>query len=136
MPGNHRCASAGAAGIADKKLNLLFQTRRTPHPQIAEVPLVASLARTPAQHQALDLLFARDILGRPFLAPPDIPADRCAALRRAFAETLSDKQLLADADKGKMEIELVTGPEIEAVIREAYATPKPVVEMVQKAMGR
>lgn len=122
--------------LAEKKINLLFQTRRTPHPLIPDVPLVASLAKTEAQHQALDLLFARDLLGRPFLAPPDIPRDRAAALRRAFEATMSDKQLLADAEKGKMEIELVTGSELEEVIRTAYATPKPVVDMVQKAMGR
>ena len=122
--------------LADKKINLLFQTRRTPHPLLPEVPVVATLARTEAQRQALDLLFARDILGRPFLAPPDLPPERAAALRRAFEETLADRQLLAEAAKAKMEIELVTGAEIEAVIRQAYAAPKPVVALVQKAMGR
>ena len=122
--------------LPEKKLNLLFQTRRTPHPLIPDVPLVTALAKTDAQRQALTLLFARDILGRPFLAPPGIPADRAAALRRAFEAAVADKQLLADAEKGKMEIELVTGQEIESVIRDAYATPKPVVALVQKAMGR
>ena len=122
--------------IAEKKLNLLFQTRSTPHPELPDVPLVTVLAKTDEQRQALALLFARDVLGRPFLAPPEVPADRVKALRAAFDAAVHDPALLADADKAKMEIELVNAQEVEAVIRNAYATPKAVVDRVKEAMKR
>lgn len=122
--------------ITDKKLNLLFQTRSTPHPELPNVPLVTVLAKTDEQRQALKLMFARDVLGRPFLAPPALPSDRAKMLRDAFDASVKDPALLADAKKGKMEIELVTGPEVEDIIRKAYATPKPIVERVRDAMNR
>jgi tripartite-type tricarboxylate transporter receptor subunit TctC len=122
--------------ITDKKLNLLFQTRSTPHPELPNVPLVTSLAKTDEQRQALRLMFARDVLGRPFLAPPGLPEERAKVLRQAFDASIKDRALLADAEKGKMEIELVTGKEVEDIIRKAYATPKPIVERVREAMNR
>lgn len=122
--------------LRDLKLNLLFQTRSTPHPALPNVPLVMSLAKTDEQRQELALLFARDPLGRPFLAPPDVPADRVAALKKAFNDSINDPALKAEAAKAKMEIELVTGEEVTDIIRHAYETPKPIVEKVRKAMGR
>ena len=122
--------------ITEKKLNLLFQTRSTPHPELPDVPLVTVLAKTDEQRQALALLFARDVLGRPFLVPPEVPADRVKALRSAFDASVRDPALLVDADKGKMEIELVTADEVEALIRAAYATPQAVVDRVKDAMNR
>jgi tripartite-type tricarboxylate transporter receptor subunit TctC len=122
--------------ITNKKLNLLFQTRSTPHPELPNVPLVTVLAKTDEQRQAMELMFSRDVLGRPFMAPPELPADRAKLLRQAFNASVKDPALLTDAAKGKMEIELVTGEEVEAIIRKAYATPKPVVERVRDAMNR
>jgi tripartite-type tricarboxylate transporter receptor subunit TctC len=122
--------------IANKTLNLLFQTRSTPHPELPDVPLVTVLAKTDEQRQAMDLMFSRDVLGRPFNAPPELPADRVQVLRSAFNAAVKDPALLADADKGKMEIELVTGEEVEGIIRKAYATPKPIVDRVRDAMNR
>jgi tripartite-type tricarboxylate transporter receptor subunit TctC len=122
--------------ITNKTLNLLFQTRSTPHPELPDVPLVTVLAKTDEQRQAMELMFSRDVLGRPFNAPPEIPADRAKVLRDAFNAAVKDPALLADADKGKMEIELVTGEEVEGIIRKAYATPKPIVERVRDAMNR
>jgi tripartite-type tricarboxylate transporter receptor subunit TctC len=122
--------------ITEKKLNLLFQTRATPHPEIPNVPLVMSMAKTDEQRQELALMFSRDVLGRPFNAPPEIGAARTKTLRDAFNASVKDPALLADAEKGKMEIELVTGEEVEQIIRNAYATPKPIVEAVRDAMNR
>ena len=122
--------------ITEKKLNLLFQTRATPHPELPDVPLVTVLAKTDFQRQELALMFSRDVLGRPFNAPPEIGAERTKILRDAFNASIKDPALLADADKGKMEIELVTGEEVEKIIRDAYAAPTDVVEGVKKAMGR
>jgi tripartite-type tricarboxylate transporter receptor subunit TctC len=67
-------------------------------------------------------------MGRPYLAPPGIPRDRADALRKAFMDTMTDKDFLADAEKAKMEITPVAGDRLEALVKEIYATPKPVAE--------
>jgi tripartite-type tricarboxylate transporter receptor subunit TctC len=62
------------------------------------------------------------------VAPPSLPADRAKALKTAFVETLQDPQFLADAKKGRVDIELVTGDEVEALLREVFAYPPAVIE--------
>ena len=63
-------------------------------------------------------------MGRPFLAPPGVPADRAAALRKAFMDTMTDKDFLADTEKAKMEINPVSGEKLTELVTEIYATPK------------
>lgn len=122
--------------IRDKKLNLLFQTANPPHKDIPNVPNASVLAKTDEQRQALELLFARDIIARPYLLPPDVPADRAKLLRAAFVQTMSDKKLLEEAATQRSEIDLVTGEQIEELLKTTLATPPAVVEMVKQAMGR
>ena len=122
--------------LAEHKINLLFQTSSPPHPDIPDVPTLASLAKTDEQRLAIELITARDIAARPFVAPPDLPVDRAQALMTAFEASHHDKEFLAEADKAKLEIDFVPGAEVEALIRKAYATPPAVVDLVKKAMGR
>ena len=70
--------------IPDHKLNLLFQTRKVPDPELAQVPTAISLARTDQQRKVLEFMFPRDTIGRPFMTPPGVPADRLKALQDAF----------------------------------------------------
>jgi tripartite-type tricarboxylate transporter receptor subunit TctC len=123
--------------VRDKKINLLFQTAEKPHPDIPNVPTaVQVLAKSDEERQGLELLFARDIIARPFLAPPDVPADRAKALKAAFEASLKDKALLAEADKARAEIELVSGEEVVALLKKSMATPPAVVERLRAAMNR
>ena len=73
-------------------------------------------------------------MGRPFFAPPGIPADRAEALRRAFMETMQDKDFLADADKAKLEINPVDGEKVQALVKEIYATPPEVARQAAAAL--
>ena len=94
------------------------------------MPLIIDLAKTDEQRQILKLIFARQVMGRPFLAPPGMPPDRAEALRKAFMDTMKDKDFLADAEKAQMEITPVPGDQIEKLVKEIYATPP---EIAQKA---
>jgi tripartite-type tricarboxylate transporter receptor subunit TctC len=122
--------------LAEKKINLLFQTGFTPHPDIPDVPLVISLARTDEERECLELLLARDVLGRPFVAPPGLPPARAAALRQAFVASLKDPALLADAKKNDMEITPVSAEDIEVLLTRVANLPKAVIERTKEAMGR
>jgi tripartite-type tricarboxylate transporter receptor subunit TctC len=112
----------------EKKFHVLVQLALQKHPDLPEVPLIIDLAKTDEQQKILKLIFARQVMGRPFMAPPGIPADRASALRKAFMDTMTDKEFLADADKAKMEITPVAGDQIEALVKQIYATPKAVAD--------
>jgi tripartite-type tricarboxylate transporter receptor subunit TctC len=123
--------------LRDKKINILVQLALKKHPEISpKVPLVMDLAKTKRDKQILRLIFARQTMGRPFLAPPKLPADRVAALRNAFDTMVKDKGFLKDAKKTKMEIQPVSGKEIEKLIANVYATPKDIVQAAAEATNR
>jgi tripartite-type tricarboxylate transporter receptor subunit TctC len=109
--------------VKDKKINLIFQMSANKHPDLPDVPLVMDLAETEEQKQILRLIFARQTLGRPFLAPPEVPADRVQALRDAFMATLQDPDFIADAQKADLEITPVSGEEVQKLVEEIYQTP-------------
>src|SRR5262249_15244998 len=118
----------------EKKINILVQPALNKHPDLPDVPLVTDLAKNPAQRQMLRMIFARQVMGRPFVAPPGIPPDRLAALRKAFMQTMTDKDFLADAEKAKLEINPVDGEKVEALVKEIYATPPDVAKQAAAAL--
>ncbi len=114
------------------KIVILVQMSLAKHPDLQNVPLIMDFAKTDEQRQIFKLVFSRQIMGRPFLAPPGLPPERLVALRRAFDETMRDKDFLADAAQNRFEINPVSGEQIQAMIKEGYATPP---EVVKKAIA-
>jgi tripartite-type tricarboxylate transporter receptor subunit TctC len=115
--------STRASWMSDKKITILMQLSLAKHPDLPGVPLIVDLAKNEEQRQILKLIFARQALGRPFLAPPGVPADRVAILRKAFMDTMADKEFLAEADKAQLEITPVAGEQIQKLVSEVYQTP-------------
>ena len=126
--------AAHMAWWKDKKINILVQLALNKHPDLPGVPLVTELAKNPAQRQMLRMIFARQVMGRPFVAPPGVPAERVAALRKAFMETLTDKEFLADAKKARLEINPADGDKVEELVKEIYATPADVAKQAAAAL--
>jgi len=133
-----RCAWSWSAAKATrqdwidrKQINIFAQTALRKHPELTDVPLVLDYAKTDEDRSIFKLVFARQEFAWPYIAPPGVPADRIAALRRAFMETMKDKDFLADAEKAKLEIIPVPGEQIERLVGELYGTP---TEIVQKTM--
>ena len=118
--------------VKEKKVVILAQFAAQKHPDLPDVPFILDYARTQEDRQIVDLLLAPNEMGRPYFAPPEMPADRLDALRRAFDATAKDPQLLAEAMKQNLGIRPMTGEAIAAMVRRVYATPKPVVEIARK----
>jgi tripartite-type tricarboxylate transporter receptor subunit TctC len=110
--------------IDDKSITVLVQLSLNKHPDLPDVPLVMDFARSEDQQQMFKLIFARQVMGRPYLAPPGVPADRAEALRKAFMDTMQDPEFLAEAEKTQLEITPVSGPEVEKLVKDLYQTPK------------
>lgn len=98
------------------------------------VPLVMDLATDPDHKRALELVASPTAVGRSFVAPPKVPAERVAALRKAFDETMKDPALVADAEKRHMEIDPMTGAEVQQVVERTVSTPKALLEKVRKML--
>jgi tripartite-type tricarboxylate transporter receptor subunit TctC len=116
--------------VASGKILILFQGGAAPNPELKNVPFILDFARNADDRQALEFLYAGQGIGRPFVAPPDLPAERLKMLRDAFDATMRDAEFLADAKRQKLDVEPVSGAQLEALIKKIYATPPAIVERV------
>jgi tripartite-type tricarboxylate transporter receptor subunit TctC len=117
----------------DKKIRILVIWGARRSPELPGIPLIGDMATTPEQKQALQLAQARLEFGRPFLMPPNVPADRVNAIRRAFDATMKDKEYLAETQKLKLEIDPMSGEDIAKMLEQIAKTPADVVARVRTA---
>jgi hypothetical protein len=118
--------------IKDKVVTILFQGGAEPNPELKDIPFVLDLAKTEQQKAELRFLYAGQGIGRPFVAPPDLPADRLKMLRDAFNATMKDPEFIEEVKKQKLDLEPEDGPHLEALIKQIYSTPKPIVDKIGK----
>lgn len=116
--------------IPNKKVVILFQGGAAPNPELKDVPFALDFARTPEDRQAIEFLYAGQGIGRPFIAPPAMPADRVKMVRDAFSATMTDPEFVEDATKNKLELHPQTGEYLATLIKNAYTTPKPIVDRI------
>jgi tripartite-type tricarboxylate transporter receptor subunit TctC len=120
--------------IAEKKIRILAQWALTKNSELADVPMFLDQAQTDAERAALRLMLARLEYGRPFFLPPNVPAARVAALRRAFDATMKDPAYLAEADKLKIDVDPISGVEVAALVEQVARTSADTVARVRAAM--
>jgi tripartite-type tricarboxylate transporter receptor subunit TctC len=125
-----------AQWLKEKKINLLIQASFKKDPDIGNVPLVMEQTKDPEKLQILKLMLAAQEMARPFAAPPGIPSDRAAALAAAFDATMKDKDYLADAKKSRIDVNPVSGADIQKLLAELYATPKDIIKKASQAIAR
>ena len=122
--------------LTRKQVNVLLQLSLRKHPLFPDVPLPGELGRNDEQRAILELVFARQEMGRPFMLPPDTPAGVAEILRRAFDATMRDPALIAEAEKRKMDLnQPMTGEEIHALIDRLYKWPPAIIEKAAQAAG-
>jgi len=120
--------------ISGKKVNVLVQVALERDPTLPGTPLITDFVRDHDQLKTLSLLIASQAMARPFLAPPGIPDDRKQALREAFDRTMRDPQFLADANKAALYVHPMSGAQIDALLKDIYATPKDLIERAARAI--
>ena len=118
------------------KITLLMQIGLQKNAEIPDsIPLVMDLAKSEQDKAALKIIFANQSVGRPYVMPPGVPAARVAEVQRAFAAMMVDPTFLADAAKRKIEVtDPKTGPEIEALLREVYASSESSIALARQAI--
>jgi tripartite-type tricarboxylate transporter receptor subunit TctC len=116
------------------RLRLILQGGLAPDPRFPTVPFVLDLAASDDARQALRFVYASETFGRPYVAPPGVPAERVAALRQAFADTYADADFRADAARQGFDVRPISGPDMTTLIAEMAQTPKPIIERVAALM--
>ncbi len=124
-----------AEWLTDHSANIIVQAALKKEPEIASVPLATDLVSNPEQLQIIRLLLASQAMARPFVAPPEIAADRKSALTASFDASMRDADFLAEAQRLNFEIHPVSAATIDGLLAEVYATPKDVLSRAAKAIS-
>ena len=95
--------------LSAKSINLLVQMALHANDELKGVPLIMDFARTERERQILKLVLSRQEMGWPFMAPPELPAERAAALRAAFDATMKDPEYLAETRQRQLDVNPMTG---------------------------
>jgi len=117
--------------IESGQMRVLFSMEHEPVPGL-DAPTIFEFAKSEEQRQVLGFLSGSMELGRPVMAPPGVPVERVAALRRAFDATVKDPAFLQEAAAMGFEVTPQTGERIAALVASAMATPKPIVDEAQR----
>jgi len=115
---------------------LLAQEDLNGHPVMNKmgVPLTISFAKTEDDRRAMEMIYSQNLFGRPYVMAPGVPADRVAALRKAFIAMLEDKALLAEAQKSGLDVGPMGGEELQALVAKLYAMPPKVIERAKQSL--
>jgi len=114
--------------IAKGQMKLIVQMTLEKDPKLPDVPGVLDYVSKEQDRQVIELLLSRLSLGRPFIAPPDLPPERATALRSAFAKLLQDPDFLAEAQKSGLPVQPILASEAEEIIRRLYQYPTQIVQ--------
>ena len=121
----------------DKTLKILATMSNTKHPDLPNEPWIFDFVKKPADVQALRFIFSTQEWGRPYVAPPGVPADRLATLRRAFYATVTDPAFLATGKKMRVTLrDPLSGEAMQKLIAEYHKTPKAIIERVKTFQKR
>ena len=118
--------------IEKKLVTPLFQVGLAKHPDLPDVPLLSDLATNEEQRQMIATFVARQVMGRPFFAPQQVPASTVVALREAFDATMRDPEYRAEAEKMRLEVNPVSGARVQDMVAEIYRTPRTVIQKMMK----
>ena len=118
--------------LKDGRLIPLMQIGLEKEPELANVPLFHELVKSDPEKYAIALFLTTSLaVSRPVVAPPGTPPERVEILRRAFNATMKDPEFLADAQKQGLDIDPMTGEEVQKIILQILDTPKETVKIAQ-----
>ena len=117
-------------------IRIVVQENAKGHPDLNKmgVPLTVNFARTAEDRQVMELVYSQAIFGRPYILPPGVPQERVAALRKAFMAALADKETLAEAAKIKLDLDAMSGEDVQSLVTKIFALPPRIVERAKLSL--
>jgi tripartite-type tricarboxylate transporter receptor subunit TctC len=122
--------------IRNGTLRIIAQEDVAGHPEVNRmgVPLTISFAKTEEDRQVMEMMYSRNLFGRPYVLPPGVPPDRVATLRKAFMEAMQDKVLAAEAEKAGFDLGPMSGDDLQTLVAKLYALPPQVIERAKQSL--
>jgi tripartite-type tricarboxylate transporter receptor subunit TctC len=120
--------------LTEHKVTFIAQEGAKREKLLPDVPLLTELAKSDEQRRIFQLVSSAPALGQPYVAPPDLPADRLAVLRSAFAATLKDAAFLAETAKMRFAIDAMDAGEVAQIARETTHAPPDIIAKAKAAM--
>jgi len=122
--------------VANNMVRILVQENAKGLPILHKmgVPRTLDFARTDDDRQVMELVYSQAVFGRPYVLPAGVPAERVAALRKAFMAALADPALLAEAGKMKLDVEALSGEDVQAMVARLFAMPKHIVDRAKASL--
>jgi tripartite-type tricarboxylate transporter receptor subunit TctC len=121
--------------LPQKKVNIPIQFALERNSKFPDVPAVAEFAKDQRTKQILSLIFSPQAMDRPVLLPPGTPADRVAALRKAFKAAVEDPRFIEEAKKQKLEVDYVSGEKVAQIIESAFSFPPDIIKSANEVMS-
>jgi tripartite-type tricarboxylate transporter receptor subunit TctC len=121
--------------LQDGKLKIILQLALSRHKDLPNVPLIMDLVKDPQDQRLLALIFSRQSMGRPIVAPPGIDPRVVAELRKGFADAMHDPEFVAEASRYGMETEFVSGEDVQHLVEHIYSLPKDTMERAQQMLA-
>jgi tripartite-type tricarboxylate transporter receptor subunit TctC len=122
--------------VEEGRLKLVIQMGPKTTDEFGKVPSVFDYVKTEDDRKVLELHFKQILLGRPLAGPPGMPPERLATLRAAFMDTMKDPEFLADAQRANIDIDPVTGEQVDALLEQFAKYPKSVIDKARAVIGR
>jgi hypothetical protein len=122
--------------VRDKKVTLLLQGALHNEPELPGLPNALDFVKSAADRKVLELHYTQKTAARPFIAPPGVPTERVAILRRAFSALARDQEFLAEAERSKIEVAPISGEEVDKIVALIAATPPDIAARFAKAFGQ
>jgi len=131
------CASYGqfrgsAQAFKEGKLRILFRAEEAKMAEIPDAPSIYDFAKTEEQRQFMRFVFSSTEFGRPYILPPDVPAQRVATMRKAVADAVADPELIAEAEKLQIDMAWRSPEDLERITASLYATSPQLIDAVKK----
>ncbi len=122
--------------FAKKLMNVIVQMDVKGHADLNKmgVPLAAQFAKTDDDRQVIELIESQGQFGRPYFGPPGVPPERVAALRKAFVETFNDPALRAEAAKMDLDVDFMSGDDLQALVTKLYGLPPNIIARAKEAL--
>jgi tripartite-type tricarboxylate transporter receptor subunit TctC len=120
--------------VRERKINIIVQLGTRKHPDLGAAPLIMESAKTASDTGVLELIFARQDMAYPVVAPPGVPAERVEVLRKALDAVTKDPEYVAEARKQTLDTDAVKGADIAALVNRLYASPPEVIARAKQAM--
>jgi tripartite-type tricarboxylate transporter receptor subunit TctC len=128
-------STRNAHAYRDGEMKIVMQYGREKIAQLPDVPSPYDLVTNKDDRAAMNLILFRQEMGKPYIAPPDMPPERVAMLRKAFMETMSDPEYIADAEKIQLDISPLSGEAVQKIVEDVAQTPLPIVDRVRAILN-